>query len=91
MSMEDQEAVVYAKARPKKRQGRRHERQRNSADNRQYRYLKMKNILSQREIPTAKEREPYMSPGDYDIPKLMGNKSIVDSSIMTPPAFTFQK
>ena len=35
--------------------------------------------------------EPYTSPGDYNVPKLMGNKSIVISSIKTPPQFTFMK
>jgi hypothetical protein len=35
--------------------------------------------------------EPYTCPGDYDVPKLIGNKSIVISSIKTPPQFTFTK
>jgi len=39
----------------------------------------------------SSQMEPYTSPGDYDVPKLIGNKSIVISSIKTPPQFTFTK
>lgn len=29
--------------------------------------------------------EPYTGPGDYNVPKLIGNKDIVYSHIKTPP------
>lgn len=35
--------------------------------------------------------EPYTAPGDYNVPKLMGNKSIIVSSMKTPPHYTFTK
>jgi hypothetical protein len=35
--------------------------------------------------------EPYTNPGDYNVPLIVGNKSIVISSIKTPPHFSFQK
>lgn len=35
--------------------------------------------------------EPYTSPGDYDVPNLIGSRQIVISSIKTPPQFTFTK
>jgi len=37
------------------------------------------------------QNEPYTSPGDYEIPKIVGNKQIVISSIKTPPHYTFQR
>jgi hypothetical protein len=35
--------------------------------------------------------EPYTNPGDYNVPLIVGNKSIVISSIKTPPQYSFQK
>lgn len=49
------------------------------------------NCISSKEIAGNTTLEPYTSPGDYDVPKLMGNKSILLSSIKTPPQFSFQK
>ncbi len=34
-------------------------------------------------------QEPYTSPGDYEIPRLLGNISIVDSSFKSPPGYSF--
>lgn len=35
--------------------------------------------------------EPYTSPGDYNVPHLLGNKKISIAGIKTPPQFTFAK
>jgi hypothetical protein len=35
--------------------------------------------------------EPYRCPGDYNIPKILGNDNIIVSNLQTPPNFSFPK
>lgn len=46
---------------------------------------RIKELNSHKDVLNSQYLEPYTSPGDYDVPKLLGNKSIMISSIKTPP------
>mmetsp|Transcript_11864 Transcript_11864/g.11787 ORF Transcript_11864/g.11787 Transcript_11864/m.11787 type:complete len:81 (+) Transcript_11864:860-1102(+) len=35
--------------------------------------------------------EPYTSPGDYNVPHLVGSQGIIYSHIKTPPGYSFSK